>query len=92
MPSESSCPPKEVLERFVLGQLSPPEVEQWAGHVEQCGRCHAALRAFHDEDTVVEALQHPGSAEAQRRHQQVQSLMEKLLRWQPYSMERGPGA
>ncbi len=92
MPPASPCPPPRILERFALGQLSPLEVEQWSGHVEQCGRCHAALRAFDGEDAVVKALQRPGSAEAQRQHQLVRSLVEKLVRIQPVEPAPPPRA
>ncbi len=83
MPPASPCPPPQILERFVNGQLAPPEVEQWAGHVEQCARCQAALHAGHKVDAVVAALRRPGTAEGRRRNQLVQSLIDKLVRWQP---------
>lgn len=85
MAVENSCPSKEVLERFVLGQLSPAEVEQWARHVEACARCAATLQGLPAQDTMIEALHDAGDAEANRRQQAVQDLIGRLGRQGPMS-------
>jgi serine/threonine protein kinase/WD40 repeat protein len=78
-----SCPSKDTLERFVLGQLAPAEVEHWAPHVEGCDRCLTILHKTTSQDAVVEAMKHLGAAGEQRQHPLVQALIEQLNRWSP---------
>ena len=40
----TDCPDRAELERFVVGDLSAPELARLSGHIEQCVACERALR------------------------------------------------
>lgn len=83
MPATGACPPHEFLKQFVLGQLSLPEIERWADHVEQCPECTATMQNIPAEDTVTDAMKHPGSASVERQHPLVQSLIAQIKQYWP---------
>jgi WD40 repeat protein/serine/threonine protein kinase len=93
MASEKRCPPRDVLAKFVLGQLSPPEVEQWSLHVEKCPPCTATLHDLKAEDTVTTGLKDPGQARATRENPRVQELIVRLMGLKPgqEGATAGPG-
>ena len=47
-----ACPNHQVLQRLLGGQLSRPEVEQLANHVEACERCGQTLDGLKIDDTM----------------------------------------
>src|SRR5438067_562610 len=47
------CPDREILQRFVLGQLPPAEVESLAEHVEDCALCVERLHAVQGNDALL---------------------------------------
>lgn len=81
MPAPITCPPPDLLDSFLLGRLPVGEVEQWAGHVEQCALCTAYISASTLKDPVIDALQNPGSAANERENPHVQSLITQLSHW-----------
>jgi Leucine-rich repeat (LRR) protein/tRNA A-37 threonylcarbamoyl transferase component Bud32 len=83
VPGKSACPPREVLERFGLGELSPVEVEKWAEHVEGCGQCFARLSDFSSRDTLRDVMRGQGQPEAARQNPLVRNLIERLDRLLP---------
>jgi len=85
MPTPIACPPPDLLDSFLLGRLPLVEVEQWAGHVEQCEQCTAYMNASTLKDAIIDALQNPGCAANERESPRVQSLITQLSRWgQPH--------
>src|SRR5947209_7191481 len=55
----TSCPDASVLQRFLLGQLPPEELEALGPHVDGCPACRNTLRSLQVHDPLLEALQHP---------------------------------
>jgi eukaryotic-like serine/threonine-protein kinase len=49
----TDCPDQAVLERFVVGELSRPELARVAGHIEQCPACERAMQVL---DSVPDPL------------------------------------
>jgi WD40 repeat protein len=58
----TSCPAREVLERFLLGQLPAEELDPLAAHVEHCRRCIATLHSLRPRDTLLSAMEKPLSS------------------------------
>lgn len=50
------CPPKEILQSFSRGHLSPEEVERLAQHIERCEHCLAFLHQAAVQDAVEKAV------------------------------------
>jgi hypothetical protein len=61
MPEVSACPDLATLERFLLGTMGANDAEAIEAHLEQCTSCVATLNTFPAHDTVVAAIQSPGS-------------------------------
>jgi serine/threonine protein kinase len=82
MPLTNACPPRETLQQFDQGQLSPDEVERWAEHVEQCDHCLAFL---HEASTQAAApsVKFPGDTAALRENPLVLALIEQFERRPP---------
>src|SRR5436190_24300864 len=60
-----SCPSREELERFAVGDLDAGALARLAGHVERCVACETALQALDaDADPLVTALRQPVCAGA----------------------------
>jgi len=55
----TTCPNAEVLQRFLLGQMSLDEHDQLAGHVEECSQCIQTLHGLQVRDPLLEAMQTP---------------------------------
>lgn len=64
MVAVTACPSVHTLEQLFLGQLTVPETESLARHLEQCGACVATVRGLKVDDTLVEMIRRPGPAAA----------------------------
>ncbi len=42
----TDCPGRAELERFVIGELSAPELARLSGHIEQCSHCERAVQGL----------------------------------------------
>ena len=57
----SHCPPRDRLLAYVLGNLSEPEIQSVASHVDTCQACEAALPSVDEtaDDLLVSQLRGP---------------------------------
>jgi WD40 repeat protein len=74
----SYCPDVEVLQRFVLGDVSDPEIAELERHLAQCPACVDALQTIHVEDTLIEAMRAQAEAKEGPDDAQVQTMIRKL--------------
>jgi hypothetical protein len=59
---DCTCPPRDRLVQFLLGQLPEPELETVEQHLSACSSCGDTLQALNAEDTLV-ALARSAQAE-----------------------------
>ena len=59
---DCTCPPRERLVQFLLGQLPEPELDSVEQHLSACSSCGDTLQALNAEDTLV-ALTRSAQAE-----------------------------
>ncbi len=83
MPIVSSCPNAATFERLRSGQLSAADVEQLARHLEQCGRCAAAVEALKPDDTLTDALRAKSTAIDRPEGDVVAKLVSRLKQIRP---------
>jgi hypothetical protein len=76
--SNESCPDRETLERFVLGQFPPEAVERLGHHVEQCARCVGTIQAMTARDSLLEAMRSRPTLSLDAASPMVESLMARL--------------
>jgi WD40 repeat protein len=62
MIARHTCPSAADLEKLMVGQMSEPEVEQLAEHLEHCPRCVETVRGLHLNDTLLEAARRSPAA------------------------------
>src|SRR5947209_3016444 len=55
MPSVSTCPRSQDLERLLLGLVSDGEAWDLERHLEQCAACRRSLLTLEADDLLVEA-------------------------------------
>ena len=56
MPNIVCCPDQQELQRFSVGQMPAGEIEQLERHLNECGRCLAALEQLASADSLVDAV------------------------------------
>jgi serine/threonine protein kinase len=88
-----SCPEGPLLQQFLLGQLPTDEIENWAQHVEQCGRCVEKLAGFQINDGLVETMAAAAVAREEPPAQILDGLVKRLSalwsRLTPHATEDG---
>src|SRR5262245_9699229 len=77
-PNTSLCPSRTILAQLAVGQLSPVDLECWAGHVEICGQCQATLSEICVPDTLSDAMRESGRSPDTLQDPIVQALMDRL--------------
>jgi hypothetical protein len=93
MTATVTCPPREELQRLLLGHIRGPQGEALARHLESCERCAALVPGLSAQDSLVEAVR------TQERHAEhterdvIGALMERLtgLRPEPSAVAAAPG-
>jgi anti-sigma factor RsiW len=83
MPARQTCPPSVELDKLIVGQLSEPEVEELAAHIEQCPRCAETIRGLHLSDSLLEAAQGSRSAGGESGETAVEQLIQVLKGLRP---------
>jgi predicted Ser/Thr protein kinase len=76
MPASTPCPDVQVLQRLLLGRVSPPELEHLDEHVLHCERCAAALNGLWVDDPLLQSLR--GAQAAAALDPAAQALIERL--------------
>ena len=78
-----TCPDIQDLECLLLGQITGPEGEKLAQHLEVCGRCLAAVQGLRAEDTFVEDARAQGTGVTPADSDVVRALIERLRGLRP---------
>jgi WD40 repeat protein/predicted Ser/Thr protein kinase len=78
MPSPVTCPSAHEYERLRRGELSLPEVEQLAQHIEKCGRCADQMQSLPVDDTLIEALRARSTVTDPKEQDRVSDLVARL--------------
>jgi serine/threonine protein kinase len=73
-----TCPDVSTLQRFTVGEMTPEEVEQLAGHCEGCEHCIRRMHALAARDDLLEALSVHSAVMNLPRHSTVDRLIARL--------------
>ena len=76
MPGTSLCPPREDLQRFLLGQLSHEEAEPLERHLAECPSCVSTLTALEAHDGLLDVV----AVVTRSPSAPVEEVREELLR------------
>ncbi len=78
MTKQSTCPPTNLLEEFVGGKLTDPQLGDLAKHLEDCASCQGLAKTLSPHDTLVESLRAKSVAADAISSDIPRPLMEKL--------------
>jgi hypothetical protein len=80
MTARHTCPSSADLEKLMVGQMSEPEVELLAEHLEHCPRCVETVRGLRLNDTLLDAARRcpesddPGETAVEQLIQRLKGL------------------
>jgi hypothetical protein len=83
MPIDLDCPPKPLLQRFLLGELddlSATQVDDLCRHVAGCSGCAAAITFLRADDSLVAVMRDPVMTQPEPLDDKVEKLIAKLCR------------
>ncbi len=83
MPKGSDCPTTSVLERLLLGQISPDEAESLEAHVLECPRCGQAMKTIAAVDELVAAMEQVRAEAVAKAPEAAEALIPWLKRLRP---------
>jgi eukaryotic-like serine/threonine-protein kinase len=75
-----ACPDPQVLQRFLLGQVSEAEADPLEQHVARCPRCLQIVASVHAEDGFVLAMRAQARTQVAPPNEAVSSLIDRLAR------------
>src|SRR2546421_37485 len=83
MPDPVSCPHRDDLNRFVLGQQTEVESEKTHQHLADCQSCLDSLQSLETDDPLIEAMRAQGRRSVHSEDAFVRGLMSRLSGLEP---------
>jgi WD40 repeat protein len=74
----ATCPDVALLERLMVGQLSPADAERLGEHVLTCPHCGITMDSLHPKDQLVEAVRGLAKLPADTEVEVIDRLVERL--------------